>query len=111
MPDTVVPSEVEGCCGYDFENKLYIVKEIISMKLQLISLDQPVYEYEISWLELDTTTGNYVIQPGHAPMILILTPDSKVTCCLVRNGEQKLFIIRDGIVHIKRDGIILSYNS
>lgn len=81
------------------------------MKLQLISLEQPVHEYEISWLELNTTTGNYIIQPGHVPMILILTPDSKVTCCLVKNSEQKLFILKNGIAHIKRDSIILGYNN
>lgn len=81
------------------------------MKLQLISLEQPVHEYEISWLELNTTTGNYIIQPGHVPMILILTPDSKVTCCLTKNNEQKIFIIKHGVAHIKRDSVILSYNS
>lgn len=81
------------------------------MKLQLISLEQPVHEYEISWLELNTITGNYIIQPGHVPMILILKSDSKATCCLVRDNEQKVFIIHDGIAHIKRDSIILSYNS
>lgn len=81
------------------------------MKLQLISLEQPVHNYEISWLELNTITGNYIIQPGHAPMILILTPDSKAICCLVKNNEQKVFMIRDGVAHIKRDSIILSYNS
>lgn len=78
------------------------------LTLQLIALNQPPHSYEVLWLELNTPCGNYIIQPGHAPMIVTLTPDTKVHCLLAHNREQKTFIVTNGVAHIQRDRVRLA---
>ncbi len=56
---------------------------------------------EIAWLEVDTPDGNFVIQPGHAPVLLILAPGKPVTCML-KSGRQEIIEASGGIVHITR---------
>ncbi len=56
---------------------------------------------EIVWLELNTDIGNFVIQPGHAPTVLILSKDKKVTYCLT-TGKQESLDVTHGIVDIER---------
>lgn len=75
------------------------------MKLLLIS---PLHKEEmaIAWIELESKTGNFVIQPGHAPMIIQLKPQSTSTC-LLRSGKQKTFAISNGVAHITRDSVTL----
>jgi F0F1-type ATP synthase epsilon subunit len=63
----------------------------------------------IVWLDVDTPTGNYVIQPAHAPMILTLTPNSRVSYCLT-NGKQESLDIKHGVAHISRNSVVLLVN-
>lgn len=63
----------------------------------------------IVWLDIDTPTGNYVIQPEHAPMIITLNQNSRVTYCLT-NGKQESIDIKHGIAHVKRDSVVLLVN-
>ena len=56
---------------------------------------------EIAWLELNTDIGNFVIQPGHAPTVLILSPHKRVTYCLT-TGKQESLEVEQGIVDIER---------
>jgi len=58
-------------------------------------------EIEVAWLELNTPEGSYVIQSGHAPIMLKLSPDKKITYC-VDTGKQESMLIPDGIVDITR---------
>jgi len=58
--------------------------------------------YEIDWLDLHTSQGNFVIKRGHAPMIIDLLPHSSFTFAL-ENGVQKSVQIRTGIASIMRD--------
>lgn len=53
----------------------------------------------VAWLEIDTTVGNFVIQPGHAPTVLVLEKDKAVTYRL-SNGKQESVIIPAGIIEI-----------
>ena len=53
----------------------------------------------IAWLEVNTTIGNFVIQPGHAPTILILDANKAITYCLA-SGKQESVTIPAGIVEI-----------
>jgi len=75
------------------------------MELLIIA---PTYkkEFSIAWLELETTVGNFVIQPGHAPTILLLAPHQTATFCL-KNGKQETIPISGGIAHIQRDSATL----
>ncbi|HLB40193.1 MAG TPA: hypothetical protein VJJ83_00235 [Candidatus Babeliales bacterium] len=78
------------------------------LRLQLVSLQQPPHEYQVLWVELHTPTGNYIIQPGHAPMIVVLTPDTKVHCLLAHNREQKTILVTSGIAHVQRERVVLA---
>ena len=71
------------------------------MKLSLITpFSKRVLE--IAWLELNTPVGNFVILHGHAPTILTLSPQKKVTFCL-SSGKQESFIVHRGIAEINRE--------
>lgn len=60
----------------------------------------------IAWLELQTTVGNFVIQPGHATTVLLLAPASIATMCL-HNGKQETVSIPTGLAQIARDSVTL----
>lgn len=70
------------------------------MILQLI---HPSYTRELSvaWLEMNTEVGNFVIQPGHAPMVVLLAHSKKIVFCL-STGKQESLHIEQGIAHITR---------
>lgn len=78
------------------------------MKLTLVS---PTYtrEIKIAWLEINTDAGNFVIQPGHAPMIVILAHNKRLTYC-ADTGKQESIVIQDGIADIARDGATIIIN-
>lgn len=63
-------------------------------------------EEKIAWIELNTTHGNLVIQPAHAPMIITLKPQSTATFRL-RTGKEETKVISQGIAHVTRTGITL----
>lgn len=57
--------------------------------------------YLISWIEINTPKGNFVIQPGHAPMIMSLLKKRALTFAL-QNGTRESIIIQDGMISIDR---------
>jgi len=65
--------------------------------------------YAIVWLELNTPTGNIVVQPGHAPTILILSPGQQAVFRL-DTGKQESLAVRQGIASIGRDHATLVIN-
>lgn len=78
------------------------------MKFTIISpYDKKVYA--ISWIELNTPIGNFVIQPGHVPTILTLSEGEKITFGLA-NGKRESLTVKQGVAHITRDSatILLS---
>ncbi len=78
------------------------------MKLTIIS----PYEkkvYAISWIELNTPVGNFVIQPGHVPTVLTLSPGEKITFGLA-NGKRESCTVHQGIAHITRDSATILLN-
>jgi len=62
--------------------------------------------FDIAWLEIETPAGNFVIQPGHAPMVVTLTPHKKINIGLA-NGKQECLMISQGIVEISCTQITL----
>jgi len=70
------------------------------MTLQVISTTTS-FMRDISWLEIDTVVGNFVIRPGHAPTVLMLDPGKPIIFCL-SNGKQETLSIGKGIVEITR---------
>lgn len=81
------------------------------MNLKIVS-PEPKFSREVdalSWLELDTPVGNFVILPEHAPTVLTLKKKSTVRFGL-KSGKQDSIFVVDGLAHIKRDQIILLLN-
>lgn len=61
---------------------------------------------EVAWLELNTAIGNFVVLPGHAPMMVTLAPTQPITFCL-KSGKQESFVIKQGIADITRTSATL----
>lgn len=57
--------------------------------------------YQINWIEINTPQGNFVIQPGHVPMIISLTKKRPITFGLI-NGKRESLIIQEGVISINR---------
>ena len=66
-------------------------------------------EYEIVWIELNTNAGNFVIQSGHAPMLLILAPNKEIVFRL-KNGKDESIIVPQGIAEITREHATIIIN-
>jgi F0F1-type ATP synthase epsilon subunit len=64
---------------------------------------------EISWIEVETAIGNFVIQKYHVPTILTVLPHQPVTYQLT-NGKQETFISPGGILQINRESATLLLN-
>ena len=75
------------------------------MELRVIS-PQKSQTHLIAWVELETPTGNFVIQQGHAPMIVTLSPHQPITFRL-KNGKQETITPRTGIAQITRKDVTL----
>lgn len=75
------------------------------MKLIIIRSSE-TDEHSISWIELNTPSGNIVIQEDHAPCILELKPDDSVLFQLT-TGKQKSVQIKHGFAHILRDRVTI----
>ncbi|MBA3953826.1 F0F1 ATP synthase subunit epsilon [Candidatus Dependentiae bacterium] len=61
---------------------------------------------EINWLEVETATGNFVIQPGHAPLIAPLAPNKEIQLSL-EDGSTTIMTLAGGILEVNRDDITL----
>jgi F0F1-type ATP synthase epsilon subunit len=64
--------------------------------------------FDIAWIELNTPTGNYVIQPGHAPTIMALSPNKTLLYCL-KSGKQEIVLIKNGFAQITRAQVTLVF--
>ena len=61
---------------------------------------------DASWVELNTKSGNFVVQDGHTPMIVCLAADKEVVYCLA-NGKQETFTPTSGVAEITRHSVTL----
>lgn len=73
------------------------------MQLIIVSPEKKQH-VQINWIEFNTPTGNYIIQPGHAPTILKLSPRQPLIYCL-NNGKQEIVMIEQGIAEITRQAV------
>lgn len=67
---------------------------------------QETHIYAVAWIEVNTPAGNFVIQPGHAPTILILSQSKEMNFRLA-NGKQESFIVERGILEVTRSSATL----
>jgi F0F1-type ATP synthase epsilon subunit len=75
------------------------------MELSIVS-PEAKHTFSIVWLEAQTSHGSFVIQPGHAPVILILTENEPVIFML-KNGKRESMPIGRGIMEIRRTTILI----
>lgn len=70
------------------------------MKLHIVSaLHTRVHD--VAWVELNSDAGNFVIQSGHAPMLLVLSPNKEIVFRL-KNGKEESLKVPQGIADISR---------
>jgi F0F1-type ATP synthase epsilon subunit len=70
------------------------------MELIIVSPEK-TEQYEIAWFEAHTISGSFVIQPKHAPTILLLSPGKELLFCL-KSGKQESIMVPRGIVEVTR---------
>jgi F0F1-type ATP synthase epsilon subunit len=78
------------------------------MELRIINSNESKI-VSIAWIEINTPVGNFVIQRGHAPMIIALQPQQPVIFRLA-NGKQDTLLISQGIIEITRDTATILIN-
>lgn len=61
----------------------------------------------IDWLEVNTQQGNYVIQSGHVPTVLIASPGSMISYRPTGTAHTEQLNIKQAIVHVTRSEIAL----
>lgn len=76
------------------------------MKLEILMTSNH-QSHTIDWCELSTVTGDIVIQPGHAPTVVRLKPDSTVRYLLAHHESPSNITISAGIAHITRTSITI----
>ena len=64
---------------------------------------------EIIWVELNTSNGNYIIQPGHAPSIFMLSEKKPLIYCL-KNGKQEIVMIERAMAEVTRRSVTVLMN-
>ncbi len=79
------------------------------MQLQIIGVNQKDV-YQVTWVELQTKVGNFIIQPEHAPMIVELQPKSQIRFCL-ETSKQMVVDISAGFAHITRQDVTILINN
>lgn len=57
---------------------------------------------QIAWIEVNTPVGNFVMQRGHAPMIVSLSPNNNITMCLANGKHETLAAQQGGLLEINR---------
>lgn len=55
--------------------------------------------YLITWVEVNTPEGNFVFQPGHAPIILSLSAKRPVTFGL-QSGKRESIMMQQGVISV-----------
>ncbi len=75
------------------------------MELTLIGPSR-TQKMTIAWLDAQTPQGNFVVKPGHAPMIVVLVPNSELTIGQ-DDDSTTIMTIDGGILQVTRTAITL----
>ncbi len=78
------------------------------MELHIIS-PQQTQTFSIAWLEVNTPAGNFIIQDGYAPTVLLLAPNKPLIFRL-KSGKQETILPRQGVVEVARDSATVLMN-
>ncbi len=78
------------------------------MELTILSPQQHK-SLKISWIEVETAVGNFVIQKDHVPTVLAVLSHQPITYCLT-NGKKETFTSTGGILNVTRESATLLLN-
>lgn len=70
------------------------------MKLKIVTTQKTV-EHEVDWVELNTPVGNMVIQQGHTPMIIELSPGYECIYQIFEGSTESIMIVQ-AVAHVTR---------
>lgn len=69
-----------------------------------------VKKHDIIWLEVNTPTGNLVIQEHHAPLITLVNKEEELSYCFRTGKKNVLSLPHGGILKITRTEALLLVN-
>lgn len=75
------------------------------MELQIIGPTSS-QSLDIRWIDVTTKQGNFVILPGHAPMIILLAPNKEVTMERA-DGSTVVMTVAGGFLEVTRTSLML----
>lgn len=64
-------------------------------------------EHHIIWIEINTPTGNLVIQDHHAPVITLVNKQEDVIYCFKTGKKNTLVLPHGGILKVTRTTALL----
>jgi F0F1-type ATP synthase epsilon subunit len=79
------------------------------MELHIITPEKSE-TFSIVWLEVQTPVGNFVIQKGHTPMVLPLSPNKPVAYQLT-SGKKESLQAAHGMLEVNRNTATLLLRS
>ena len=78
------------------------------MTLEVVNPYEVFYEGRIERIVIPTLDGQYGIMPGHAPLVIAVTPGVATFEC---DGEKKTFAISEGFAEIGQHVVIIVCNA
>lgn len=79
------------------------------IKLTIVSVKSKI-EHEVSWIEINTPDGNFVIQPFHTPTTFVLSAHKEFLYCLKTGKHETLIPEEPAILYISRSKALLLLN-
>ena len=64
-------------------------------------------KHTIVWLEVNTPTGNLVIQDHHAPLITLVNKDEEISYCFKTGKKNTLLLPHGGILKVTRTQVLI----
>ena len=58
----------------------------------------------VEWVEINTDTGNYIIQEGHIPTVLLLATDDELMYKPMHQKARCIDVVH-GVVHVTRTSV------
>lgn len=72
------------------------------MKFNVVS-PQQTQKYTVNWIEINTPSGNLIIQNGHAPIIFTLVANKEIFFQLKTGEEISILLDREAFLHVERN--------
>jgi len=82
---------------------------IEALNLQLIS-SVGNQTLRLLWFEVTTPTGEFVIGPGHQPLVSLVSPQSKLLYKKT-DGTMGMFVVCGGVLHVEHNEVTLLLDS